>query len=830
MIKLAARMLRQRPGSTVATLLALAVGAMILSAMGVLVESGLMHRAEPHRYAAADAIVANRDLTVTGKDLDGSAITSTVPLEEGGTLDAGLVEELGRIPGVTGVIADVTLPVVPVAAPGVPVAGHGWGSAALMPYELTAGTDPARSDQVVLDTRLAAAAGVGPGQPVELLVDGVARQYVVSGVAAGTLEAGTRPTAVFFTDKTAASLSPRPGRIDAAGLFLSADADRAAVRELAGKAGARVYEGDELGRAETSAEDGMASLLIQIGASFGGYVVLLVVFVVAGTVGLSIRHRRRDLALLRAVAATPGQVRRMMLAEATLTGIVASLIGIPAGLLAARWVHGELVDRGFLSDTFPMVPGVLSAAAVAVLTVVVAVLAALLAVRRLSGIRPAEALGESAIEPGRGGKVRFAFGMATLIGAVASSTVTVAASGEVALTGALGMLYLFVTAVALLAPWINLAAARMLGPVFRRLWGTSGHLATANLRANAKGGATVLTALVLSVGFGGSVWFLQDNIERATLTQNRDGLIAEHIVASPAGLPEGTAAELAALPGVEAVTPIRRTSVVVPIIGGEAESVAAQAIDPRGADRTLDLGVTDGKLSDLDKGGIAVSSIRAGQKGWQAGDSIDLWLGDGTPITLRVAAVYERGLGFGDVILHRDTVAGHTARTTDDEILVAGALPDPELPFALVGDAAGRTGEVAADLALSAWLNKLLVGVMVGYSALAAANTMVMAALARRRELAMLRIVGVTRRQARRMVNAEQAGLLGVAVVLGAGIAGVTLTAVVNALTGSPLPWIPALGWVVVLGGAALLALGTTILPVRRLLRTPPIEHIGLKE
>jgi putative ABC transport system permease protein len=105
-----------------------------------------------------------------------------------------------------------------------------------------------------------------------------------------------------------------------------------------------------------------------------------------------------------------------------------------------------------------------------------------------------------------------------------------------------------------------------------------------------------------------------------------------------------------------------------------------------------------------------------------------------------------------------------------------------------------------------------------------------MAALARGRELALLRLVGVTRRQAKRMVHAEQVGLLGVALAIGTAIAVATLTAVVNALTGHPLPYVPPLGWTAVIGGATLLALTTTVLPIGRLLRIPPVESVGLKE
>lgn len=290
---------------------------------------------------------------------------------------------------------------------------------------------------------------------------------------------------------------------------------------------------------------------------------------------------------------------------------------------------------------------------------------------------------------------------------------------------------------------------------------------------------------------------------------------------------------------MQAATGVRRTSVIVKIFDG-AEPVAAQAIDPDSAAATMDPQMNEGSLADVRGASVAVSTIRASSQHWEVGDQVDIWLGDGTPVKLRVAAIYRRGLGFGDIIVNRDIIAGHTARNLDDEVLirtVPGADVDGALaklaaryPASTVVQASDLTGQLARDLAISAWLNKLLIGVMVGYAALAAANTMVMAALARRRELALLRLVGVTRRQAKRMVHAEQAGLLGVALILGAAIAAVTLTAVVNTLTGNPIPYVPPLGWAAVLGGTTLLALTTTVLPIGRLLRVPPIENIGLKE
>jgi putative ABC transport system permease protein len=357
------------------------------------------------------------------------------------------------------------------------------------------------------------------------------------------------------------------------------------------------------------------------------------------------------------------------------------------------------------------------------------------------------------------------------------------------------------------------------------VWGTSGYLAAANLRANARGMAMVLTALVLSVGFGGSVWFLQDNLERETLAQARAGTLAQHALITPEGVPAAEVARIRALPGVSGATGVRMTSVLIKTFDA-AEAVTARAIDPAGAAATMDLGVVRGSLAGLKPGSMAVSELQASSNDWKVGDVATVWLGDGTPAKLRVAAIYARALGFGDVVLDQATLAPGAY----DQVLIRtenGAAP---AGLAGVVPTASLTDSLASDLATSAWLNKLLVGVMVGYAALAAANAMVLAALARGRELAALRLAGTTRRQIGRMVNAEQAGLLGVALVIGGVVAAVTLSAVVHALTGSLVPHVPPLGGLAILAGATLLAMTTTVLPVRKLLRTPPVVALGARE
>ncbi|MGW2338642.1 FtsX-like permease family protein [Streptomyces sp. NPDC001685] len=845
MLSLAAQMLRFRKGGFVATFLALAAGVTVLMTCALLVESGLRYHGTPQRYGRTVAVVADRDMTVT-RTMLGEQESTTLTLPERGSVPGSLVHRIAEVPGVAKAVGDRWIPVMAPAAPDTAVTGHGWSGATLAPYELVAGSPPRADADVAVDSRLADAAKLRPGDRTEIVTGGRTLTLRVSGVVEAPAAEGSG-SALFFTDARASRLDPRPGRFDAIGVLAEPGADTpavvAAVRRAADSAGATTYTGADRGLAEEPEAAAARNLTVQAGSAFGGYAAVIIVFAAASTVGLSVRHRRRELALLRAVAATPGQVRAMILAEVGLLSALAALVGVPAGLAATGRLRDELVERHFVPGTFTLQGGLLSGLAVTAAVALVALAAAWTAALRTTRIRPTEALGEAAVDKGLGGRTRLVSGLVFLAAGVSLIGLSGATGGDTALGAALGMLYTFVLAIALLAPWINQGAARLLTPVLRTVWGNSGYLAAANLRAGARGMVAVLTALVLSVGLGGTVWFLQDNLQRQTEAQSHDGTRAQHALVGTTGLPASAADQARRIPGVEAATGVRRTAVIVR--GGlEPGTALAQGIDPEGADRTMDLGVRSGNLEALDgKNTVAVSASLAGAAGWEVGDRARLWLGDGTPVTLRVVAVYDRGFGFGDVTLGKATLAGHTRTSLDDHVLVrtadgasaaevSAALDRVarQYPAAAVTGTDRLTAELGADLAVSAWLNRMLILVLVGYSVLAAANTLVMAALARTRELSLLRLVGVTRGQIKRMIHAEQAGLLGVALAIGGIIAAVTLSSVVNAVTGERVPYVPTLGWITIVAGTVTLALAAVLLPIRRVLRVSPVRGIGLRE
>jgi putative ABC transport system permease protein len=136
-------------------------------------------------------------------------------------------------------------------------------------------------------------------------------------------------------------------------------------------------------------------------------------------------------------------------------------------------------------------------------------------------------------------------------------------------------------------------------------------------------------------------------------------------------------------------------------------------------------------------------------------------------------------------------------------------------------------------MAQGAWTNQVVTAVLLGYVLIAAANSLAMYALARRREFATLRLAGTTTRQIIRMVRAEQVMLLGLALITGGAVAAAALLPMVKGLTGHAAPYIPWQGWLAVIGGVVLLGAVATHVPVRHVLhaqRVSPVADIGVRE
>ncbi|MGW1763117.1 FtsX-like permease family protein [Streptomyces sp. NPDC002073] len=554
-------------------------------------------------------------------------------------------------------------------------------------------------------------------------------------------------------------------------------------------------------------------VLTGIGGSFGGVATMVAVFTAAGTVALGVGQRSREFALLRAVGATPRQIRRTVATEALLVAPAAGLLGCLPGTALAAWWVGRLKDKGAVPEQVQLAVGWIPLVSAVALGLLTALLAGWAAARRPARIRPGLALAAAAVERVRPGWIRTPLGLAALGGGIACSGLAAASSGEDSANAALGVVMLFMLAVALLGPLIARLCAFLFGLPLRAA-GPAAGLAAANSLTNARRLASAITPIVLAVAFSSTLVFLHTSEDRATRDQQQAGLLADHVVTAP------TRTEV---PGATAVVPVTRTGLLVQVGSGpdrRHDPVGAQAFGgpPSALAHVLDLDVRQGSLAAVRPGTVAIDRALADTAGVGTGDRLRIRLPDGTAATPTVTAVYGRGLGFGQVTLPVSDLQGHATSLFPTELLVKGGpLPDPAIGPAT--DRAGWSTAQSTERKVNAWVNTTMAAVLGGFAAVAAANTLAMTVLDRRRELGMLRLIGSTRRQVLGMLRWEALLVTVSGIALGSAIALATLYPLTRAVTEAP-PHIPPLVYGSMAAAVLALGLAATALPARRVLRT----------
>uniref|UniRef100_UPI0015F12345 ABC transporter permease n=1 Tax=Streptomyces sp. WELS2 TaxID=2749435 RepID=UPI0015F12345 len=389
-----------------------------------------------------------------------------------------------------------------------------------------------------------------------------------------------------------------------------------------------------------------------------------------------------------------------------------------------------------------------------------------------------------------------ALGLGALAGGGFLTVLAARSAGEDAADAALGVVMLFMLAVALLGPLVARLCAAVCGPFLRGL-GPAASLAAANSRTNARRLASALTPIVLAMAFASTLTFLHTSESHVADSQLRAGITADLVVTHPAGLSAGSVERAARAPGVRAAVGLLDTQVLVPVgSGGDRwlQGAAAQGVSGSGARlaEVQDLDVRDGSLDRIGGGRIAVDTTLAASAGVTVGDRLPVYLPDGTRARPEVVAVYGRGLGLPAVTMDRASLAGHVSSGFDGTLLVRGGHARDLAPLGKVTDGSGYAVEQSADRELNAWANYTMAAVLGGFAAVAAANTLVMTVLDRRRELGVLRLVGATRRQVMDMLRWEGVLVAGAGVVLGTAIAAATLIPMTRGLTGED-PYVPPL-------------------------------------
>ncbi|WP_328655854.1 ABC transporter permease [Streptomyces sp. NBC_00334] len=819
---LARAAVRFKPASFAGTFVALMTAALIVSACGILLETGARASVPPQRYAKAPVVAAADQYArlVTGSG--DSRSESAYLLPDTARVDTALAARAARAPGAERAVPDFTFPVR--RGDGA-LTGHGWGSHAFTGTALTSGTGP-RTGEVVLGTAAARAARAGVGDTVTLETAAGRADFRVSGLATAGPGDTTGDATGWFADAQSPALAGHPGKADAIAVLAKDGADpdalAAGVRKALAGSGARVHTGDDRGAVEDRGLGYAKEMLTGLGGSFGGISAAVAVFTASGTVALSVAQRAREFALLRAIGATPRQIRRAVAAEALLVAPVAGLVGCLPGAALAHWWFGQLQDRGAVPDAVSLHVSWIPALVAVATGLLTALTAGWAAGRRPARTKPGQALTEASVERLRPGVIRTLLGLGALVGGGSLTVVAARSAGDDAANAALGVVMLFMLAVALLGPLVAWTCAQLLGLPLDRA-GAEASLAAANSRANARRLASAITPIVLAIAFASTLVFMHTSESHVAAGQLRAGVTADHIVTDPAGLPGDAVERAARAPGVESAVSLLDTQVLVPVGSGAdrwLQGTAAQGVSGSGAQlaRVQDLDVRSGSLDRVGRGRIAVDRTLATSAKVRVGDRLPLYLPDGTRASPEVVAVYGRGIGLAAVTMDRASLAPHITSGFDSALLVRGGDARALAPLGRVTDASGYALERNMDRELNAWANYTMAAVLGGFAAVAAVNTLVMTVLDRRRELAVLRLVGSTRRQVLGMLRWEGLLVAVAGIVLGTAIAAATLIPMVRGLTGEA-PYVPPLVYAAFTAGAVGLGLLATTLPARMALR-----------
>lgn len=814
--------LRRNRASFAGVAIAILVATVLVTGLGVLVESGIRGGLAPQRYAGADLVVTGEQKVPVPEDLPIS-LTERAPAP-----DPALIADVA---GVADVVADVTVPLVAERS-GALVEAHPWDARKLTPFTLDDGRAPAARDEVVLT-----AGRADVGDEVALAHGGVRATYRVVGLV--TAPSGVdRADHAFLTSSRIAELDPHDGAAQALGVFTEGDPEDVAERIREQHPGLTVLTGDARGDAEFLDAGSSRATLIAIGSAFAGTCLLVALFIVSGTLSLSVQSRRRDFALLRAVGALPKQVHALVAREVLVVAGVAALLGVLPGYLLAGVLHRAFVAGDVIPDDFGLAYGPLPALGAVLVVLLTAWGAARIAARRPARLDPVDALREGSGGPTALSRARIIAGI-TLVGAgLALSLVPIWVEGEAATATAASAALVLIIGAAVLGPWLVALAVRAVQVVLGRT-SPSAFLATANGRANSRRFAGAVTPIALGIALGLVQLGAPAIVADEAADQATAGVTADLRVLAPAGLSSSALASIADEPTVAAVSPVTVSQTVLDyrtFDGTDDRSdQVLQGIDPATSAGVLDLRVQEGSLDDLDGADhLALSTDAARTLRVGLGDEVSGRFGDGARLRATVVAIYERGLGFGGVTMDEAAVRPHTTSGLASFALVdsddAGAARAAVVRLGLaVADGSGEAAGADAQRQ-QGWVNLVALLVILGYIAIAVANTLAMATSERSRELALLQLVGAGRRQVRAMMRLESVLLASIAALLGIALALPPLVGISIGISGQPLPTLPLAGSAAVVAAMSALALVSLAVATRAAMRTSPISEIGSRQ
>jgi putative ABC transport system permease protein len=793
------------------------------------------------------------DVFVRGKD--------TVSDQQGGELrtplPAALATQIREVDGVklaegsvTGYAQFVKKDGKPVTTGGAPTLGVSMGSAPELsdPY-LRSGRMPTSSREVVMDTLTARKYGFAVGDRVKVLTQSGAGEFSLVGlIGFGDADNLAGATLAGFDLATAQRLFDKQGRYDEINVVGNEGVSETELRDRVAAAIAdpryETLTRDEYAKANAqSISDTIGRFLGTALLAFAGVALLVGAFLIFNTFTIVLAQRTRELALLRCLGASRRQVLNSVLLESAVVGLIASVVGLGAGVLVAIGLRRLLEAFGgeLPTTSLQLLPRtVIVALAVGIgITLISAVMPALKATR----VPPVAALREelAATAPRRIGRLRVRGLVGTLITAVGVALLAVGLFQNVGnrlANLAAGAVVIFL-GVAVLSPLFARPLARAIGWPIARAFREPGKLARLNAMRNPRRTASTAAALMIGLALVTFVSILAASI-KASATETLDrSIAADYILNTEMFTPFSPelAKQLARQPELEAVAAAR---VGAWKLRGQTKQLIAT--DPATYDRVVRTEATAGTIAGLSGGGLAVKDTVAESEGWKVGDTVPMeFLGRGVQ-QVPLKAIYKDNSVNGDFLLSLRDYERFYDNQADQQVLVrakAGVAPADSraaiervltnFPNVQVRDQAEYKAEQARQVDQLLALVSALLGLAILIALFGIVNTLALSIFERVRELGLLRAVGATRGQLRRMIRWEAVIIAVLGAVFGLVVGSFFGWAVVRALkdlgiTVFSVPGGQLVGYVVAAAVAGVLA---AILPGRRAAKVDMLRAIA---
>ena len=725
------------------------------------------------------------------------------------------------------------------------------GESRFNPLTLVEGSWPG-PDEVVVDKETAGKEDFEVGQTVGVQAEGPVERLRISGIvqfSSGLTIGGA--TLAGFDLPTAQRLMKKEGRLDEIAVASKPDVtDAELVRQIEDVLPPETQVKTAGAQAQADAEETNEFITFLQGflLAFGGVALFVGAFVIANSLSITIAQRTRELATLRMLGASRRQVLGSIFVEALVVGVSASVIGLFLGLLLAKGLFRLFDAVGFTLPNTGLVFLTRTVIVALLAGILVTLLASLRPAIRATRVPPVAAVREGAtLPPGRFARFR---GLGALLMAAAGFAALgygLFGSGldttQILIWLGLGTLLIFL-GVALFSSRLVRPLASALGWPATRIGGAAGTLARDNSRRNPQRTASTAAALMIGLALvtlvatlaAGIVQSFRGAVNDLWKTSDSDyGITAQNNFAP---IPTDAGEAAAKAPGVEAVMNVRTGEVLA--LG---DPIFATAVDPTGRELIM-LKWKDGSqdvFADLGRDGAFVDDGYADDHDLEVGSAVDVTFPNGSSDVFAVEGIFDPPTGgspFGSVTISTAAWDSHVEQPRNLYSFVAMRGDESEantaaLERALAGfpNAKVQTRQEFIDnqiSGLNSVLNILyvLLALSIIVSLFGIVNTLVLTVFERTREIGMLRAIGMTRRQVRRMIRHESVitALIGAAIGI---VLGIVLAAMLIARVDFIVFRFPTTQVIIFVLAAILVGILAAVFPARRAAKLDPLQAIA---